>query len=379
MMRSIAVLGSTGSIGTQALSVASRHAERFRVVALTARADAEKLFAQVRQFRPLMAGLVARPKEIPEDVRFCEWVFGEACLRAAATLGAADDILVSVVGASGLAAVLDALTAGKRVLLANKEALVAGGPLVMEAARRAGQPILPVDSEHSAIFQCLRAAGANAPEKLILTASGGPFRTWRAGDIESATAEQALRHPNWSMGRKITVDSASMMNKALEVIEARWLFGVAPEKISVLIHPQSVVHSMVEFQDGAVLAQLGTPDMRLPILYAMAYPERLATGGDRLDLAKIGQLTFEAPDARKFPGLSLAYEALAAGGTACAMLNAANEVAVEAFLGGRVPFGRIVRVVRETLERVPAGSLGSLEDVLAADGEARRMASSLLS
>ncbi|MCL1964448.1 MAG: 1-deoxy-D-xylulose-5-phosphate reductoisomerase, partial [Firmicutes bacterium] len=279
MMRSIAVLGSTGSIGTQALSVASRHAERFRVVALTARADAEKLFAQVRQFRPLMAGLVARPKEIPEDVRFCEWVFGEACLRAAATLGAADDILVSVVGASGLAAVLDALTAGKRVLLANKEALVAGGPLVMEAARRAGQPILPVDSEHSAIFQCLRAAGANAPEKLILTASGGPFRTWRAGDIESATAEQALRHPNWSMGRKITVDSASMMNKALEVIEARWLFGVAPEKISVLIHPQSVVHSMVEFQDGAVLAQLGTPDMRLPILYAMAYPERLATGG----------------------------------------------------------------------------------------------------
>jgi len=255
---------------------------------------------------------------------------------------------------------------------------VAGGPLVMEAAKRAGKPILPVDSEHSAIFQCLACAGANEPARLILTASGGPFRTWNPEDIEKATVKEALRHPNWSMGRKITVDSASMVNKALEIIEARWLFGFAPEKISVLIHPQSVIHSMVEFADGAVLAQLGTPDMRLPILYAMAYPERLPTGGDRLDFTQIGQLTFEPPDARKFPALPLAYEALRAGGTACAMLNAANEVAVEAFLAGKIPFGRIAWAVRETLERVPVRGLRTLEDVMLSDAEARRMTMSLL-
>ncbi len=378
-MRAISILGSTGSIGTQALEVAAAHADRFRVAALTAHGNAEALFEQVRAFRPRVAGLVVEPKEIPADVRFCEWVFGEDCLRAAATLPEADDVLVSVVGFAGLPAVLAALGAGKRVLLANKEALVAGGALVTEAAKAAGKPLLPVDSEHSAIFQCLRAADGNAPERIILTASGGPFRAWDPAAIETATVEQALRHPNWAMGRKITVDSASMLNKALEVIEARWLFGLPPERIDVMIHPESVIHSMVEFRDGAVLAQLGRPDMRLPILYAMAYPERLPLPGDRLDLTKIGRLTFEPPDAARFPGLALAYDALRAGGTACAVLNAANEVAVEAFLAGRMPFGRIWRTVRDVLERVPVCPADTLAAVEDADGEARRMAARLIS
>lgn len=377
-MREIAVLGSTGSIGTQTLEVAALHPGRFRVRALTAHQNAALLFEQVRKFRPRMAGLVVEPESLPEDVRFCEWVFGEDCLRVAATLPEADDVLVAVVGIAGLTSVLSALSVGKRVLLANKEALVAGGALVMAAAQGAGQPILPVDSEHSAIFQCLRAADGNAPSRILLTASGGPFRTWEAEAIENATVQQALNHPNWSMGRKITVDSASMMNKALEVIEARWLFDLPPEQIEVLIHPQSIVHSMVEFADGGVLAQLGTPDMRLPILYAMAYPDRLPTGGDRLDLAKVGTLTFEAPERARFPGLFLAYDALRAGGTACAMLNAANEVAVAAFLAGRMPFGRIWRLVDEVLSRVPVTAAATIDDIYEADRQARRMAETLL-
>lgn len=378
-MRTLSILGSTGSIGTQALAVAALHPDRFRIAALTAGERAEALFAQVRAFRPALAGLVKAPEVIPEDLRFCEWVFGPDCLRAAAALKEAEDVLVSVVGVAGLAAVLDALAAGKRVLLANKEALVAGGALVTAAAQCAGEPLLPVDSEHSAIFQCLRAADGNAPERLILTASGGPFRTWAKESIGGATVRQALCHPNWAMGRKITVDSASMMNKALEVIEARWLFDMPSERIDVLVHPQSVIHSMVEFKDGAVLAQLGTPDMRLPILYAMAYPERLATGGERLDFARVGQLAFEPVDGDRFPSLGLAYAALAAGGTACAALNAANEVAVEAFLAERIPFGGIYRTVAETLARVPVKVVRALDDVLEADAAARRMAVTLLS
>ncbi len=378
-MRSISILGSTGSIGTQAIDVAARHADRFRVVALTAHSNCESLFAQARRVKPLLCGLVVPPPEIPDDLKGIEWVFGADCLRQAAALSEADDVLVAVVGFAGLPAVLDALSAGKRVLLANKEALVAGGALVTEAAKRAGQPLIPVDSEHSAIFQCLRAADGNAPERLILTASGGPFRTWEQAAIERATVAEALRHPNWAMGRKITVDSASMLNKALEVIEARWLFDLPPGKIDVLIHPESIIHSMVEFRDGGVLAQLGTPDMRLPILYAMSFPERLPTGGEKLDLAKIGRLTFEAPDRTRFPGLYLAYEALLTGGTAPAMLNAANEIAVEAFLAEKIPFGGISRTVQETLLRLPVAPVRTLLDVQDADAAARCMASSLLS
>ena len=377
-MRKIALLGSTGSIGTQALDVAARHADRFQIIALTANTNAEKLFAQARQFHPRMCGLVREPESIPDDLKHIDWVFGPECLKAAATLPEADDVLVSVVGFAGLPAVMDALGAGKRVLLANKEALVAGGALVTEAARRAGKPLLPVDSEHSAIFQCLRARDTNAPSRILLTASGGPFRAWRAEEIENATVEQALRHPNWSMGRKITIDSASMMNKALEIIEARWLFDMPPEKIDVLIHPQSIVHSMIEFADGGVLAQLGVPDMRLPILYAMAFPDRLETGAKPLDLAQIGSLTFEAPDRAKFPGMFLAYDALRAGGAACAMLNAANEVAVGAFLSGRIPFGRIWQLNRDTLEAAGDQPADSVEAVFAADALARRVAEGIL-
>ncbi len=373
-MRDICVLGSTGSIGTQALDVIARHSDRFRATALVAHSQADLLFAQVRKFRPQMAGLVIEPAHIPDDLRFCQWVFGEGCLTEAAAQAPADSVLVSVVGFAGLKGVLAALKAGRSVLLANKEPLVAAGQLVTDAATQAGKPLLPVDSEHSAIFQCLQGAAGNPVRRLLLTASGGPFRTWDKADIASATVAQALKHPNWAMGRKITIDSASMMNKALEIIEAKWLFGVAPEQIEVLVHPQSVLHSAVEFIDGAVIAQLGTPDMRLPILYAMAYPERLPTGGDFLDFTRMSQLSFEAPDREKFPAIRLAYEALKTGGIAPCVLNGANEVAVQAFLAERIPFGRIAATVEETLSRVPSGSADTLEAVLAADRAARETA-----
>ena len=373
-MRKIALLGSTGSIGTQALDVAARHADRFQIIALTAHSSAEKLFAQARQFHPKLCGLVVEPESIPDDLRDVEWVFGPECIRAAATLAEADDVLVSVVGFAGLPAVMAALGAGKRVLLANKEALVAGGALVTEAARKAEQPLLPVDSEHSAVFQCLRARDTNAPSRLILTASGGPFRTWNAKDIENATVAQALKHPNWSMGRKITIDSASMMNKALEIIEARWLFDMPPAKIQVVVHPQSIVHSAVEFADGAVLAQLGVPDMRVPIAYAMTYPRRIPTGSKPLDLFSIGTLTFEPGDPVRFPALRLAGECLNAGGAECTILNGANEMAVAAFLRDEIPFGAISRIVEGTLEACGAMPADTLEDIFHADLEARRVA-----
>ena len=378
-MRKLAILGSTGSIGTQALDVAARHSDRFQVVALVAHSSSEKLFEQVRAFRPQIAALTVEPKEIPADIRgACQWMFGENVLLDVVRACDAEDVLVSVVGIAGLAAVMEALACGKRVLLANKEPLVAGGELVTQAARAAGHPLLPVDSEHSDIFQCLQGAGPNRPRRLILTASGGPFRTWDKADIQCATKEQALRHPNWSMGRKITIDSASMMNKALEVIEARWLFDMPAEQIDVLIHPQSVIHSMVEFEDGAVMAQLGTPDMRLPILYAMAWPERLSTGGARIDFAAMKALTFEQPDLARFPGLGLAYEALRAGGTMSAILNGANEIAVDAFLHDRIRFGQIAQLVEETMHDVPVTAHPTLEQVFASDLAARRKAGELL-
>ncbi len=377
-MRNIAILGSTGSIGTQALDVIARYPDRFAATALMAHSSADALFEQVRRFRPRMAGLVVEPDAIPEDLRGCDWRFGEDCLRSVAAEAEADAVLVSVVGFAGLTGVMAALEAGRSVLLANKEPLVAAGALVTEAAKRRSLPLLPVDSEHSAIFQCLQGVGGNAPTRLYLTASGGPFRTWDAQAMAEATVEQALAHPNWAMGQKITIDSASMMNKALEIIEARWLFDVPPERIEVLVHPQSVVHSMVEFADGAVMAQLGTPDMRLPILYAMAYPQRLPTGGDRLDFARMAQLTFEKPDPGKFVPLRLAYEVLAAGGTAAAVLNGANEIAVQAFLRRCIRFGRIAALAEETLQRVPIVPADSLEAVRAADAQARACAESLL-
>lgn len=378
-MRKLAILGSTGSIGTQALDVVKRHSDRFEVTALVAHSSSEKLFEQVREFHPQIAALTVEPKDIPEDIRnACQWMFGDDVLLRVVRACDAQDVLVSVVGVVGLAAVMESLSCGKRVLLANKEPLVAGGELVTEAARKAGHPLLPVDSEHSAIFQCLQGAQGNTPERLILTASGGPFRTWKKEDIFYAKKEQALKHPNWNMGRKITIDSASMMNKALEVIEARWLFDMPPEKIDVLIHPQSVIHSMVEYVDGAVMAQLGTPDMRLPILYAMSWPERLTTGGKKLNFAEMNALTFEQPDLDRFPGLGLAYKALAAGGTTCAILNGANEIAVDAFLNDRIVFGCIPQLVEETMNAVPSVSHPTLEQVFESDLAARRKAQELL-
>lgn len=375
-MQTIAILGSTGSIGTQALELVRLHPEEFRVVALTARSSREKLFEQVREFRPEVAGLTEPipMSEIPEDVRFCRWVMGEEALRVAAAEVPADMVLVSVVGIAGLQSVMDALGANRQVLLANKEALVTGGHLVMDAAKRIGKPILPVDSEHSAIFQCLQAAGGNQPVRLLLTASGGPFRTWTREQMQNATRAQALKHPNWSMGAKITIDSASMFNKALEIIEAHWLFDMPPEKIQVVVHPQSIVHSAVEFADGAVLAQLGVPDMRVPIAYAMTYPRRIPTGSKPLDLFSIGTLTFEPGDPVRFPALRLAGECLNAGGAACTILNGANEMAVAAFLRDEIPFGAISRIVEGTLEACGAMPADTLEDIFQADLEARRVA-----
>lgn len=375
-MQTIAILGSTGSIGTQALELVRLHPEEFRVVALTARSSREKLFEQVREFRPEVAGLTEPipMSEIPEDVRFCRWVMGKEALRVAAAEVPADMVLVSVVGIAGLQSVMDVLGANRQVLLANKEALVTGGHLVMDAAKRIGKPILPVDSEHSAIFQCLQAAGGNQPVRLLLTASGGPFRTWTREQMQNATRAQALKHPNWSMGAKITIDSASMFNKALEIIEAHWLFDMPPEKIQVVVHPQSIVHSAVEFADGAVLAQLGVPDMRVPIAYAMTYPRRIPTGSKPLDLFSIGTLTFEPGDPVRFPALRLAGECLNAGGAACTILNGANEMAVAAFLRDEIPFGAISRIVEGTLEACGAMPADTLEDIFHADLEARRVA-----
>lgn len=370
-MKKIAVLGSTGSIGTQTLEVCRLHPDRYRVTALAANRNSEKLFEQVREFRPETA-VLATPiaaKDIPDDLRFCGWLMGAGGMRQA--IADADTVLVAIVGIAGLASVLDALSMGKQVLLANKEALVTGGRLVTEKAAAVGKPILPVDSEHSAIFQCLQAAGRNRAEKILLTASGGPFRQWSRERIMNASPEEALRHPNWSMGAKITIDSASMFNKGLEIMEARWLFDMPEDRIQVLVHPQSIVHSAVVFSDGAVLAQMGVPDMRVPIGYAMSYPERCETGVAAPDLAAMGSLTFEEPDEDRFPSLRLARKALNAGGAACTVLNGANEEAVRAFLDGRIRFGGICRLVETAMERLAGMSADSIEEVYGADERAR--------
>ena len=372
-MKKIAILGSTGSIGTQALDLCRRHPDRYRVTALTARGSKEKLFGQVREFRPEMAGLTEGfdASEIPEDLKFCRWMSGKEALKAAAAEVEADQVLVSIVGIAGLQSVLDALEAGRQVLLANKEALVTGGHLVTDLAARKGKPLLPVDSEHSAIFQCLQGAGGNRAEKILLTASGGPFRTWERERIDRATRAEALKHPNWSMGAKITVDSASMFNKGLEIMEARWLFDMPEDRIEVVVHPESIVHSAVVFRDGAVIAQLGKPDMRVPIGYAMSYPERLETGVEEPDLFALGKLTFEKPDEAKFPALRLAREALRAGGAACTVFNGANEEAVAAFLREEIPFGEIARRVENALEKLAGLPADNLEEILEADQRAR--------
>ena len=311
-------------------------------------------------------------------MRFCQWYFGEDAVRRAVLAAGADDVLSAVVGIAGLPAAMAALDVSERLLLANKESLVTGGALVMGKAAALHKPIVPVDSEHSAIFQCLQAQGGNPVSRLILTASGGPFRIWEKGDIERATRAQALGHPTWKMGAKITVDCAGMMNKGFEVIEAHHLFNMPMEKIDVIVHPQSVIHSMVEFEDGAVLAQLGAPDMRVPIGYAMGYPSRIPFGGERLDFARIASLTFEAPDMERFPCLRLAIDAQKAGGVMPVALNGANEEAVAAFLDERIPFGGIARTVETVMARTQNAPVREIGDVYEADKRARSMARDVL-
>ena len=376
--RSIAILGATGSIGTQALDLVRRYPDRFEATCLVAGRSAEKLFDLVREFRPKVAALAVEPKELPDDVKFCQWIFGEDCPVRALEAARPDDALCAIVGIAGLDAAWTALDVCSRVLLANKEALVTGGALVMDRAARLGKPLLPVDSEHSAIFQCLQARADNPVRRLHLTASGGALRDWPKEKMAAATVRDVLAHPTWRMGGKITVDCATMVNKGLEVIEARWLFDMPPERINVVVHPQSVIHSMIEFEDGAVLAQLGRPDMRGPIGYAMGYPERLPYGAEELDFAALSKLTFAAPDTERFPGLALARAALEEGGSAPVILNGANEAAVAAFLEERIPFGRIAEIIAETMNACPRFAIDEIGDVHAADAQARAVAAEII-
>lgn len=376
--RTIAILGATGSIGTQALDLVRRYPDRFRASCLVAHSSAEKLFDLVREFQPDVAALSVEPDFIPEDVRFCHWIFGEHCSVRALQAAKPQDALCAIVGIAGLDAVWAALDVCERVLLANKEALVTGGNLVMDKAAALGKPLLPVDSEHSAIFQCLQARQENPVRRLHLTCSGGALRTWDKDRMERASVRDVLAHPTWNMGGKITVDCATMLNKGLEVIEAHYLFAMPLERIQVVVHPQSVIHSMIEFEDGAVLAQMGHPDMRGPIGYAMGYPERLPYDARTLDFAALGQLTFEQPDAARFPCLNMAREALRTGGSLPVALNGANEVAVAAFLREEIPFGQIARTIEQTLAQTPRAEIRSIGDVYEADARARALAKTII-
>lgn len=369
--KTIAVLGATGSIGTQALDLVRRYPDRFEAVCLSVHSSKEKFFELVREFRPKVAAMVQKVDEIPDDLKFCQWFFGADASVEALKAARPDAALCAITGIAGLDAVWTALDVCRQVLLANKEALVTGGKLVMEKARKLSREMLPVDSEHSAIFQCLQAAQGNKPKNLLLTASGGALRTWEKEEIEHATVRQVLRHPTWNMGRKITVDCASMVNKGLEIIEAHHLFSMPAERIQVVVHPQSIIHSMVEFEDGAVLAQMGCPDMRGPIGYAMNYPERLPYEAKRLNFAEIASLSFFAPDLERFPALGYAIEALKAGEAMPIVFNGANEAAVAAFLEERISFGGIARVIEHALGRVPQRAIHSIAEVYQADAEAR--------
>ncbi|MCR4620814.1 MAG: 1-deoxy-D-xylulose-5-phosphate reductoisomerase [Clostridiales bacterium] len=366
-------MGATGSIGTQTLDIISRFPERFRAEALSAATSAEKLFDAARRFHPLCCAL-QKETAIPEDLKGIEWFFGPDANERMLLAARPDDALCAVVGIAGLSSVLTALDVCERVLLANKEALVTGGRLVMDKSERLERELLPVDSEHSAIFQCLKARENNPVRRLILTCSGGAFRTWDKKAIYNAKASDALKHPTWRMGGKITTDCASLMNKGLEIIEASWLFGVPQDRIDVIIHPESIIHSMIEFSDGAYLAQMACPDMRGPISYALGHPQRVEYGGKELDLAKIGQFSFFRPDTERFPCLGYAREAISKGGAYPVILNGANEEAVSAFLGDRIPFGKIAETVRYALDTCPDVPVSCFSEVLEADRAARRAA-----
>ena len=380
--RSIAILGSTGSIGTQTLDVVRQHPDRFDVFMISAGSNAQRLVEQARAYRVRHA-VICDERKYPEvrDALAGTSTEVHCGIDAACGLVAAaevDIVVASMVGFSGLRPTLSAIRAGKTIALANKETLVAAGYVVMSESRRCGAPILPVDSEHSAIFQCLEAAAGNPVERIHLTASGGPFRTWPREQIEVAGKDLALQHPNWNMGAKITIDSASMMNKGFEVIEAKWLFDVEPERIHVVVHPESVIHSMVEFRDGAVIAQLGCPDMREPIALALAYPERLVLDNKKLDFSALGRMTFYDPDLEKFPCLKLAFEAIGQGGNIPCALNAANEAAVAGYLEDRIGFYDIAAVASETLSRTEFVAEPALEDIFATNDAAYAYARTLI-
>lgn len=381
----ITVLGSTGTIGMNTLDVIARHPGKFRVVALTANRQVERLLEQCRRFEPEFAVMLDADSaetlraRIAQSGLEIEVLSGIEALERVASLPQVDSVMAAIVGSAGLRPSLAAARAGKRILLANKETLVMSGSVFMDAVRQHNAALLPIDSEHNAIFQSLPRdfsgdLDGSGVKRILLTASGGPFRTVPLCDLDNVTPQQACSHPNWVMGRKISVDSATMMNKGLEVIEAHWLFNAAADRIQVVIHPQSVIHSMVEYIDGSVLAQLGNPDMRTPIAYALGFPERIDAGVSPLDLFKIARLDFEAPDTARFPCLDLAYQALRQGGTAPAILNAANEVAVDAFLEERIPFKLIPAMIESVLEKNGCKPVGTLADVINADDEARESA-----
>lgn len=380
MKKQIAILGSTGSIGTQALQVIEEHPDLYEVYAITANNRVDKLIEQARKFQP-EAVVIAnedkyqRLKDALADLPIKVYAGAEALCEIVES-GSVNIVLTAMVGYAGLKPTINAIKAGKTIALANKETLVVAGELITELAQQYRTPILPVDSEHSAIFQCLEMN--NPISKVILTASGGPFRTFSMEQLATVTKEQALKHPNWSMGAKITIDSASMMNKGFEVIEAKWLFGVKPEQIEVVVHPQSVIHSMVEYMDGAVKAQLGVPDMRLPIQYAFSYPKRESLSGERLDFMKCNTLTFEAPDTKRFRNLAFAYEAMNRGGNMACILNAANEVVVAAFLKDQISFLGMSDVIEKTMNRVSFISNPTYNDYVETDAIARRIAAELV-
>ena len=378
--KQIAILGSTGSIGTQALKVIEEHPDLYEAYALTANNQVELLAEQARKFMPAAVVIANEAKylalkEMLADLPIQVYAGADA-LCEIVEAKPIDVVLASMVGYAGLRPTMNAIRAGKAIALANKETLVVAGELINALAQQYKTPILPVDSEHSAIFQCLEPN--NALEKVILTASGGPFRKFTMEQLQHVTKVQALKHPNWEMGAKITIDSATMMNKGFEVIEAKWLFGVRPDQIEVVVHPQSIIHSMVQYEDGAVKAQLGMPDMRLPIQYAFSYPQRIKASFDRLDFSKMTELTFEQPDTNRFRCLALAYEALNRGGNMACIVNAANEVVVSAFLKDRISFLRMSEVIEQSMAKVPFIQTPTYEDYVATDAEARRVAESLI-
>ena len=386
-MIGLTLLGATGSIGMSTLDVVSRHKDKYEIIALTANRNVELLVEQCEMWKPAYAVIVDHDqaellqnklKEKGLDTEI-EVLSGTKGLQLVAALPEVDYVMAAIVGAAGLLPTLAAAKAGKRVLLANKEALVMSGKLFMDSVHESGAELLPIDSEHNAIFQCMPAhfvkgLPETGVEKILLTASGGPFRKTPLDELGKVSPEQACAHPNWNMGRKISVDSATMMNKGLEVIEACWLFNTGPEKIQVVLHPQSIIHSMVQYVDGSVLAQLGNPDMRTPIAHALAWPERVGSGVASLNLIDIARLDFETPDLARFPSLRLAREAMTVGGTSTAILNAANEIAVEAFLNNQIRFTAIAELVEATLENVSSVEADSIDTVLAADVEARQFA-----